>query len=207
MVGNRILVLAPHTDDGELGVGASLAKWVSEGREVKYIAFSDCASSLPPDLPADTLVSECRKATATLGIRDVSILDFPVRRFSEKRQAVLDKLISIRNEWGPETVLIPAASDIHQDHQVIHQEALRAFKGGNLLGYELPWNNPSFSPTCFVGLTQKEVQKKWSALAHYASQSNRAYMSEDFVLSLARVRGVQCGHPLAEAFEIYRLLL
>jgi N-acetylglucosamine malate deacetylase 1 len=207
MVGNRILVLAPHTDDGELGAGASLAKWVSEGREVKYIAFSDCASSLPPDLPADTLVSECRKATATLGIHDVSILDFTVRRFAEKRQAVLDRLIAIRDEWGPETVLIPAASDIHQDHQVIHQEALRAFKGANLLGYELPWNNPSFSPTCFVRLTQKEVQKKWSALAHYASQSIRAYMSEDIVLSLARVRGVQCGHPLAEAFEVYRILV
>ena len=32
---SKILVLAPHTDDGELGVGGSIAKFIEEGKEIK----------------------------------------------------------------------------------------------------------------------------------------------------------------------------
>ncbi len=31
-------------------------------------------------------------------------------------------------------------------------------------------------------------------------------MQEDFIRSLAIVRGVQCNAPFAEAFEIYKLI-
>ena len=30
----RVLVLAPHTDDGEFGAGGTIARWLSEGDEV-----------------------------------------------------------------------------------------------------------------------------------------------------------------------------
>ncbi len=36
----RILVLAPHTDDGEFGCGGSIAKFIEAGKEVFYAAFS-----------------------------------------------------------------------------------------------------------------------------------------------------------------------
>ena len=52
----KILVLAPHTDDGELGCGASIAKFCAEGREVYYAAFCLCAKSLPKDLPPKSTV-------------------------------------------------------------------------------------------------------------------------------------------------------
>ena len=37
---NRVLVLAPHTDDGELGAGATIAKLIEHGADVRYVAFS-----------------------------------------------------------------------------------------------------------------------------------------------------------------------
>ena len=37
---NKILILAPHTDDGEFGCGASIAKFIKEDKEVYYAAFS-----------------------------------------------------------------------------------------------------------------------------------------------------------------------
>ena len=40
---NRVLVLAPHTDDGELGCGGTISRMVEEGREVYYAAFSTAA--------------------------------------------------------------------------------------------------------------------------------------------------------------------
>ena len=54
----RILVLAPHTDDGELGCGGAVARFLEEGREVYQAVFSAAARSLPEGLPSDTLVRE-----------------------------------------------------------------------------------------------------------------------------------------------------
>ena len=42
MVGNTILLLSPHTDDAELGCGATIAKLIREGKKVYYAAFSAC---------------------------------------------------------------------------------------------------------------------------------------------------------------------
>ena len=44
---NNVLVLAPHTDDGEFGCGATIAKFVKEGRRVIYAAFSAASIRLP----------------------------------------------------------------------------------------------------------------------------------------------------------------
>jgi hypothetical protein len=45
-----------------------------------------------------------------------------------------------------------------------------------------------------------------NALKEYNSQSHRNYMQEDFIRSLAKVRGVQCNSEYAEAFEMYKLI-
>ena len=107
---------------------------------------------------------------------------------------------------NPDLVLLPAASDIHQDHQVIHQEGMRAFKNVTFAGYELPWNNYSFHTNFFIRLSETELNKKVEALRSYQSQSHRNYMQEDFIRSLATVRGVQCNSSYAEVFEMYRLI-
>ena len=57
---NRVLVLAPHTDDGELGCGGTISRMVEEGREVYYAAFSTAAESVPPPFPPDILEKEVR---------------------------------------------------------------------------------------------------------------------------------------------------
>lgn len=204
----KILILAPHTDDGELGCGATLAKFCREGKEVHYAAFSLCKKSLPPGLPEDTLEKECRTATGILGVAPAHLhfFDFEVREFDANRQLILEELVTLNRSIMPDLVFIPSSSDNHQDHQVIHTEALRAFKNCSVLGYELPWNHSSFRSTHFFRLSANEVQKKIQAVKAYRSQSNRNYMQEDFIRSLAKVRGVQCGSEYAEAFEVYKLI-
>jgi N-acetylglucosamine malate deacetylase 1 len=204
----NILVLAPHTDDGELGCGASLARYVKEGSRVSYAAFSLCRKSLPAGLPPDTLEKECRIATRELGIDESQLFffDFEVRTFDQQRQAILEEMVQLNKQLQPDLVFIPSASDQHQDHQVIHTEAQRAFKHCSLLGYELPWNHSSFRSTYFIPAEEEFLYKKVKAVQSYQSQSQRNYMSEDFIRSLAKVRGVQCNHLLAEAFEVYKLI-
>ena len=205
----KILVLAPHTDDGELGCGGSIAKFCAEGREVYYAAFCLCSQSLPSTLPANTLELECRKATAVLGIppSNLILFNYEVRELPASRQKILEELLQLNNRINPDLVLFPAASDIHQDHQVIHQEAMRAFKNTTFAGYELPWNNYSFRTNLFIRISENELNKKIEALKAYQSQSHRNYMRNDFISSLAKVRGVQCNSEWAEAFESYKTIL
>ncbi|MEO7922188.1 MAG: PIG-L deacetylase family protein [Chitinophagaceae bacterium] len=204
----KILVLAPHTDDGELGCGGTIAKFCAEGKEVYYAAFCLCSKSLPKSLPPDTLEQECKKATASLGIEPSRLIlfNYEVRELPASRQKILEELLQLNKKLSPDLVLIPAASDIHQDHQAIHLEGMRAFKNTSLAGYELPWNNYSFRTSFFIRLSEKELAKKISALKKYESQSHRNYMQEDFIRSLAKVRGVQCNSEFAEAFEVYKMI-
>jgi len=204
----KILVLSPHTDDGELGCGGSISKFIQEGREVWYAAFSLCSKSLPAGLPADTLANECKKATTVLGIplHRVTLLDFEVRIFPKHRQEILEELVSMNKKINPDLVFIPSLADIHQDHGVIHVEALRAFKNCSLLGYELPWNHPSFTSPFFINLSAGDIIRKSTALKEYKSQAHRNYMEEDFIRSLAKVRGVQSNSEFAEAFEVYKII-
>lgn len=205
---NKILILAPHTDDGELGCGGTIAKFCSEGKEVFYAAFCLCSKSLPSSLPSNTLETECKNATSALGIppSNLILFNYEVRELPAARQQILEELLQLNNQIRPDLVLLPAASDVHQDHQVIHQEGLRAFKNTSFAGYELPWNNYSFHTNFFMRLTEKEIETKVEALKQYKSQSHRNYMHPDFTRSLAKVRGVQCNSEYAEAFEIYKII-
>ena len=206
---SRILVLAAHTDDGELGCGGSIARFCKEGREVFYAAFSICSQSLQDNLPSDTLAHECKKATSLLGIKkeNLSIHDFEVRKFPAVRQEILDQLILLKKRIEPQLVFIPSEFDIHQDHGVIHAEGLRAFKNTAILCYELPWNHTRFNSNFFIRLSAEEVEKKLEALSVYKSQAHRKNMQADFIKSLARVRGVQVNTDYAEAFELYRMTI
>lgn len=205
---NKILVLAPHTDDGELGCGGTISKFCQDGKKVFYAAFCLCSKSLPESLPKNTLETECRKATASLGISDSNLIlfNYEVRELPASRQKILEELLLLNKNIRPDLVLLPAASDVHQDHQVIHQEGLRAFKNTSFAGYELPWNNYSFRTNFFMKLSEQDIDKKIEALNQYRSQSHRNYMNPDFIRSLAKVRGVQCDSLYAEAFEIYKLI-
>ena len=202
----KIVVLAPHTDDGELGCGGTLAKFCRQGKDVHYAAFSTCQKSLPAGLAPDTLENECKMAVKELGINTLTVYDFEVREFWQKRQEILEELVNLNKQIQPDLVFIPSATDIHQDHQVIHTEALRAFKNCSVLGYELPWNQTQCTSNFFSPLTNEELNKKIKAIKAYQSQSHRNYMQEDFIRSLAKVRGVQCNNEFAEAFEVYKII-
>jgi len=209
MVGNKILLLSPHTDDGELGCGGTVAKLIEQGKEVYYVAFSACEQSVLPQFPKDILITEVKAATSTLGIPEDHLIlkRFDVRTFNYHRQEILDILIRLREEIKPDTVLIPSLNDIHQDHKTIAEEALRAFKFINVLSYELPWNNLNFNTCAFEVLDEKHVKTKVEALKKYQSQAHRPYANEEFLRSQVRMRGVQVSRKFAEVFEVIRTVM
>lgn len=205
----RILVLAPHTDDGELGCGASICKFIEKGAQVYYAAFSTCEESVPKGFPADVLEVELKEATSVLGIdkKNLLIYRYPVRKLSYHRQEVLEELVKLNKEIEPDLVMLPSQADQHQDHQTLSAEGLRAFRNASILGYEEPWNHITFSAQAYVRISQQHLETKLKALSCYRSQNGRTYFSRDFIRSLAVMRGVQVGVRYAEAFEVLRVFL
>lgn len=208
-VPQRVLILAPHTDDGEFGCGATIAKLVAVGNEVYYVAFSTASKSVPPGFPSNILVTEVKQATEILGIdsQHLLIFDFEVRELPANRQKVLDEMIRLKRELAPDLVFIPSPSDLHQDHRTVSLEGLRAFKMISVLGYELPWNNMTFNTQCFSIVNEYHLQAKIEALQCYKSQSFRYYANPEFIRSLAITRGTQIGEPYAEVFEVLRWVM
>ena len=204
----KVLILSPHTDDGELGCGGTIAKLIEQGSEVYYVAFSACEQSVLPQFPKDILITEVKAATQVLGIKpeNLTLLQYDVRTFNYHRQAILDDIIKLKANIDPDLVFTPSPKDIHQDHATISNEAIRAFKFTSILCYELPWNNFTFSTTCFYHLDERHIKTKVKALKQYQSQAHRPYANEEFLRSLARTRGVQINTHYAEVFEVVRLI-
>ena len=203
-----MLVLAPHTDDGEFGCGGTMARLVEQGCDVRYVAFSIATRSLPEGFPPDTLSREVREATLELGIKpeNLTVKDFDVRTFPDHRQEILELLIGIWNDWEPDLVFQPSLHDIHQDHQTIAAEGLRAFKRTTILGYEIPWNNFDFSYQAYFALQEAHIERKVAALEKYASQQHRRYANGEYVRNLARTHGINVNLEYAEVFQVYRVI-
>ena len=205
----KVLILSPHTDDAELGAGGTIARFLEEGSDLYIAVFSTCEDSLPVGSPINSLLEEFYNAYDFIGIsrNNLKVYNYPVRRLSEYRQEVLEILVRLKSEITPDLVILPSGYDLHQDHQVIHMEGVRAFlKSSSIWGYELPWNHKQFSPMQFIKLYEKHVELKIKMLSFYKTQFDlkRSYFSQDFIKGLARVRGVQASCEYSEAFEVIR---
>jgi len=201
----RILVLAPHTDD-EIACAGAVSKFVDQGSNVWLSVFSWCEQSVPKEFDKDILKKECKKSAEILGLRNfgVDILNYRVRNFLPDRQNILEYMVEVNKAFIPDLVFMPASTDVHQDHQVIHNEGLRAFKQTNILGYEMPSNNVNFNGNTFIKLNNSNIETKIKARGCYKSQAFRGYMNPELFIGLAKIRGVQCNAEYAEAFEHIR---
>lgn len=205
-----ILVLSPHTDDSELGAGGTINKAMEQGANIIYTVFSTCDSTLPKDIDG-ILESEFLEVMELVDPSEYIVLDYEVRHFQERRQEILQDLIDIRDEYSPDVVIGPSTHDYHQDHVVVANEMIRAFKtSSSIIMYELPWNHISFDTQLFVTLNEDDIEGKVNQLSKYDSQielKDRRYFDESYIFGLARVRGVQSDTEFAEAFEVGRWII
>jgi LmbE family N-acetylglucosaminyl deacetylase len=208
----RLLAIAPHTDDLELACGGTINVCAELGVKVTCVAFSDCEDTLEgTDFDTRTLGEESREALALLGVKKNEILIYRQtnKHFHRESRAIFRKLESLREKLKPDLVLIPSLDDTHEDHRVVAQQALHVFRRAtSLMSYEQPWNNLAFRPGYFVTLTAENIKKKVDALSLFKTQAHlkRPYFDKDFILGLARTRGIQMGAEYAEAFEVIKLI-
>ena len=203
----KVLVLCAHTDD-ESGCSGTIARFIEEGNHVTYVAFSTCGKSVPEGFSQDILKQEVKKSTETLGIKsnDLIVLDYEVREFPAFRQSILENIVTLGKQLKPDLIILPSTYDLHQDHQIIPQEGIRAFKDVSVIGYEMLRNNFTFPTKLYIKLSKRQMDLKMEAMSHYRSQSVRS-LPPIYYEHLAELRGAQIGVKYAEAFEAIRWIV
>jgi LmbE family N-acetylglucosaminyl deacetylase len=201
--GQSLLFLGAHPDDIELGCGALIAD-VSEQTSIYCMTFSDNKKN--PEL--QDLVSEHFESMRALGLKDeqVELGAFETRRFPDYRQEILEKMLDLKRRLKPEIVFVHTSQDIHQDHITVTQEALRAFRGTTVLGYDVLRSSYGFFPHFLVEVSAAGVEKKIKAMAKYKTYSDRYYFSPDVLRATAIRHGALAERPFAEGFDIVRIV-
>ena len=201
--GKKVLFLGAHPDDIELGCGALLSN-IADKSEVRCVTLSDNQSN--PALAG--LVEEHYASMAILGIGKDSVVveKFETRNFPRDRQQILEFLYELSVQFQPELVFVHTRADIHQDHQVVTDEALRAFRGVSVLGFDVLRSSYGFFPHFLVNVDEQDVERKLNALSAYETYSQRYYFDPEVVRAALVRHGALAERPYAEGFDILRIV-
>jgi LmbE family N-acetylglucosaminyl deacetylase len=200
--GRSVLFLGAHPDDIELGCGALLHHIVSQ-TEVLCVTLSDNQKN--PDLK--NVKTEHYQAMEILGVPEDRIIfgPFTTRVFPDARQEILEYFLKLRREFGPDLIFVHSKQDIHQDHLTMTDEALRAFRGITVLGFDVVRSSYGFFPHFLVEVTEEDVHKKIEALACYETYRDRYYFNSELTRSIMVRHGALAERPFAEGFDILRI--
>jgi len=203
LYGQKILFLGAHPDDIELGCGALLAQ-ISGITDVLCVTLSDNQKN--PELR--NLPEEHNRSMAVLGVPpEKAILgSFETRNFPRDRQNILEYLYGLNRQHRPDIVFAHSLADIHQDHAVVTQEALRAFRGVTVLGFDVFRSSYGFFPHFLIEVMEQDVERKLEALAQYKTYAGTYYFSPGVIRATVVRHGALAERPFAEGFDILRIV-
>lgn len=201
--GKRTLFLGAHPDDIELGCGA-LIHHISSTSDVLCVTLSDNQKN--PLLK--NVVEEHYRSMEILGVpKDKVILgDFTTRIFHDSRQEILEYFLKLRNDFKPDIIFVHSKQDIHQDHNAMTDEALRAYRGITVLGFDVVRSSYGFFPHFLVEVNEADVNAKLDALAQYQTYQDKYYFDREVLRATMIRHGTLAECSFAEGFDILRIV-
>lgn len=201
--GRRVLFLGAHPDDIEIGCGA-LLHHIGKQTEVLCVTLSDNQKN--PDLR--NVKREQYAAMGVLGVPQQRIIfgPFTTRVFPQARQEILEYFLQLRRDFDPDLIFVHSKQDVHQDHLTMTDEALRAFRGITVLGFDVVRSSYGFFPHFLVEVTEEDVNKKIEALACYETYRDKYYFNSELTRSIMVRHGALAEIPFAEGFDILRIV-
>lgn len=225
----NVLVVAAHPDDEVLGCGATIAKHVFAGDEVRVVIMAEGVTSRDRKRDRasrkgelESLAKAASRANDILGTESLDLHDLPDNRLDSVDLLDIIQVVEMYIEkYKPRLVYTHYGSDLNIDHAIVNRAVVTACRPfpehtvKGLLFFEVPsstdWQVPGsttmFSPDWFVEVTAT-LEKKIKALEAYGSEirpwphprSSRA------VENLALYRGSSAGLEAAEAFMLGRFI-
>jgi LmbE family N-acetylglucosaminyl deacetylase len=201
--GKRVLFLGAHPDDIELGCGALLNHIINQ-TDVLCVTLSDNQKN--PDL--QNVKKEHLESMSVLGVPKEKIVlgPFTTRVFPDARQEILEYFLNLRRDFKPDLIFVHSKQDVHQDHNTMTNEALRAFRGITVLGFDVVRSSYGFFPHFLVEVTEEDVNKKIEALSKYETYRDRYYFNSELTRSIMVRHGALAECPFAEGFDILRIV-
>jgi N-acetylglucosamine malate deacetylase 1 len=201
--GRRVLFLGAHPDDIELGCGALIHN-IAKKTEILCVTLSDNQKN--PNLK--NVKDEHTQSMKILGVSEEKVLfgPFTTRIFQDSRQEILEYFLKLRRDFKPDLIFVHSKQDVHQDHNTMTDEALRAFRGITVLGFDVVRSSYGFFPHFLVEVTEEDVNKKIEALSEYETYKDRYYFNSELTRSIMVRHGALAEVPFAEGFDILRIV-
>jgi LmbE family N-acetylglucosaminyl deacetylase len=203
---SRILCVGAHSDDIEIGCGATLLRLTEErpDLEILWVVFS------APDERADEARASARDFLRRAKKAHIVLRSFRVSFFPFEAEAIKEYFETLK-AFRPDLVFTHYRNDRHQDHRVLSDLAWNTFRSHTILEYEIPKYDGDFgSPNVFVPVSRKHINRKNQLLLkHFHSQSNKHWFTAELFTATPRIRGMECDSPtqFAEAFYSRKLLV
>ena len=139
----------------------------------------------------------------------IELFDLPEGRFPAAWGGVKEILEGIARSCSPDVILAPSSDDAHQDHRIIGEIVPTVFRDQLYLEYEIPkWDGDLSRPSMYVPLSTETARRKVELLHKcFPSQRTRDWWDDEVFLGLARLRGMECRAPYAEAFTCRKSLI
>jgi LmbE family N-acetylglucosaminyl deacetylase len=192
-----VLAIGAHSDDIEIGAGGTLLSLAASepGLIARYVVLT----GTPERQLEARAAAEAFLPGADL---QVSLHDLPEGRLPAAWARVKDVLEDVAQTCSPDLILAPSVADAHQDHRTIAEIVPTVFRDQLYLAYEIPkWDGDFARPSTYVPLSVETARCKVELLHKcYPSQHGRDWWDDEVFLGLARLRGMECRAPYAEAF-------
>ncbi|HEX6352599.1 PIG-L family deacetylase [Actinophytocola sp.] len=221
---NRLLVVAAHGDDETLGAGGTIARLADEGVTIGLcVLTNDDGSRAGVRKGVTNRGSAIETAAKILGIERVQVNEFGDNRLDTVGQLELNRVVEREvRDFEPDAMFTTALSDLSHDHQLVSRAARVAGRSGRsgvreIRAFEVrsatdtgeaAGISPGFRPNYWETLDEDHLERKLSALRAYGEELEEwpNPRSVRAVRALAEYRGSQVAVPLAEAFELIRIV-
>jgi len=199
-----VLAIGAHPDDIEIGAGATLLA-LAEAQPGIRACYLVLTGSPERQLEARSA------AAAFLPVSELAVRlhDLPEGRFPAMWGQVKEALEDVARSFVPDLVIAPQLEDAHQDHRTIAEIVPTVFRDQHYLGYEIPkWDGDLSRPSLYVPMSGEAARRK-AELLHkcFPSQRSRDWWDDEVFLGLARLRGMECRAPYAEAFTCAKSII
>lgn len=202
-----VLCLGAHSDDIEIGAGATLLSLMDHGvrLDVHWCVLSG-GSEREPEAKASATEFLSRAASAK-----IEVMPFRDGFFPEQGELIKSWFEMLKDRVEPDIILTHRRDDAHQDHRQVCRLAWNTFRDHCILEYEIPkWDGDIGQPNFYMPVSASALQRKIDLLmSHFGSQRSKGWFDAETFLGLARLRGMECRAPerYAEAFFARKLLL
>lgn len=203
-----VLCLGAHSDDIEIGVGATLLTMLARGihLEVKWCVLSGGGGDREQEARASAADFLANAARA-----DIEVLDFKDGLFPEQGEAIKSWFEKLKSNANPDIIFTHRRHDAHQDHRTVCRLTWNTFRDHCIFEYEVPkWDGDIGQPNAYVPIAAMVLERKIDLLnMHFGSQRSKHWFDTETFRGLARLRGMECRAPesYAEALFAHKLTL